>query len=187
MTHLPLFRFTGALTALGLMTVAHSAMAQSPVSPVVPVSKPMVNTCPEGVAAGSRCLTGRDSFGAHYWLAVPPNWKGMLVVHSHGGPELGEPKAERAGACQCALRSGLSLPNVRSVWWHVVVIGATRHTLSRLVSPPYFLLQLSLIYQWQRRLCPPINACSKVSVSSAKLKIDAPAFNVDVRPRRHLL
>lgn len=98
MTHFPPFRLASALAALGLMVVARTAMAQSQASPAVPVSKPTVSTCPEGVAAGSRCLSGRDSFGAYYWLAVPPNWKGTLVVHSHGGPELGEPKAERAAA-----------------------------------------------------------------------------------------
>jgi CubicO group peptidase (beta-lactamase class C family) len=52
-------------------------------------------TCPDGVAAGSRCLSGRDSQGAYYWFAVPPDWTGTLVVHAHGGPELGEPKADR--------------------------------------------------------------------------------------------
>jgi len=52
--------------------------------------------CPPGVAAGSRCVTGRDSAGAWWWLTMPPRWNGTLVVHSHGGPELGPPKAERA-------------------------------------------------------------------------------------------
>lgn len=51
--------------------------------------------CPEGVAAGTRCYAGVDAAGAHYWLAVPPDWAGTLVVHAHGGPELGTPKAER--------------------------------------------------------------------------------------------
>jgi pimeloyl-ACP methyl ester carboxylesterase len=51
--------------------------------------------CPEGVAAGTRCIAGIDEAGAHYWLAVPPDWSGTLVVHAHGGPELGTPKAER--------------------------------------------------------------------------------------------
>ncbi len=55
-------------------------------------------TCPETVAAGSRCLSGRDSLGAYYWFAVPPSWTGTLVVHAHGGPELGEPKADRVAA-----------------------------------------------------------------------------------------
>ena len=35
-------------------------------------TKPEVKACPEGVAQGSRCLTGNDSAGAYYWLAVPP-------------------------------------------------------------------------------------------------------------------
>lgn len=51
--------------------------------------------CPEGVAAGTRCYAGIDAAGAHYWLAMPPNWSGTLVVHAHGGPELGTPKPER--------------------------------------------------------------------------------------------
>lgn len=61
-------------------------------------ARPEARPCPEGVAAGSRCLAGRDSAGAHFWLAVPPQWNGTLVVHAHGGPELGEPKAQRAAA-----------------------------------------------------------------------------------------
>jgi hypothetical protein len=60
--------------------------------------KPEAKACPEGVAQGSRCLTGRDSAGPYYWLAVPPEWKGTLLVHAHGGPAPGEPKAERAAA-----------------------------------------------------------------------------------------
>jgi hypothetical protein len=54
--------------------------------------------CPESVATGSRCLTGRDSLGAYYWFAVPPQWNGTLVVHAHGGPELGDPKQDRVAA-----------------------------------------------------------------------------------------
>ncbi len=50
------------------------------------------------MAAGSRCLSGRDSAGAYYWFAVPPSWNGTLVVHAHGGPELGDPKADRVAA-----------------------------------------------------------------------------------------
>ena len=89
------FRYGRVLSLVGLTTFGLMALAQNAAAPV---SKPMASTCPEGVAPGSRCLTGRDSFGAYYWLAVPPDWKGTLVVHSHGGPELGEPKAARATA-----------------------------------------------------------------------------------------
>lgn len=54
------------------------------------------SACPAGLVAESRCASGRDEQGAHVWLAVPPAWNGTLVVHAHGGPELGLPKAERA-------------------------------------------------------------------------------------------
>jgi alpha-beta hydrolase superfamily lysophospholipase len=52
-------------------------------------------TCPETVAENTRCLSGRDSAGAWFWFAIPAQWNGTLVVHAHGGPELGEPKADR--------------------------------------------------------------------------------------------
>jgi hypothetical protein len=81
--------------ALGAVAMARMAVAQD--RPLL-AARPEARPCPEGVAAGSRCLTGRDSAGAHFWLAVPPQWNGTLVVHAHGGPELGEPKAQRAAA-----------------------------------------------------------------------------------------
>jgi hypothetical protein len=48
------------------------------------------------VPADARCLTGRDALGASYWIAMPAQWNGVLVLHAHGGPELGQPKAERS-------------------------------------------------------------------------------------------
>jgi pimeloyl-ACP methyl ester carboxylesterase len=57
---------------------------------------PVAQTCPEGVPQGVRCLRGQDSAGAHYLIAMPAKWSGVLVVHTHGGPSLGEPKASRA-------------------------------------------------------------------------------------------
>ena len=35
------------------------------------------------------CYTGRSDDGAYYALAVPDDWQGDLVVHAHGGPDLG--------------------------------------------------------------------------------------------------
>jgi pimeloyl-ACP methyl ester carboxylesterase len=52
--------------------------------------------CPAGVPAGVQCWRGQDSAGSHYLLAKPARWSGVLVVHAHGGPALGEPKASRA-------------------------------------------------------------------------------------------
>jgi len=52
--------------------------------------------CPEGAPSGTQCLRGQDSAGSHYLVAMPARWSGVLVVHAHGGPVLGEPKASRA-------------------------------------------------------------------------------------------
>lgn len=57
---------------------------------------PSASACPAGVPAGTRCLRGQDSAGSHYLIAMPAQWTGVLVVHAHGGPVLGEPKASRA-------------------------------------------------------------------------------------------
>jgi hypothetical protein len=55
---------------------------------------PTATACPAGVPG--RCLSGQDSAGAYYLIAVPPEWNGVLVMHAHGGPALGPPKAERS-------------------------------------------------------------------------------------------
>ena len=57
---------------------------------------PQAAVCPSGTPALARCLRGQDSAGAHYLIATPAQWSGVLVVHAHGGPSLGEPKASRA-------------------------------------------------------------------------------------------
>lgn len=57
---------------------------------------PMECETPAGLPEGVRCLRGQDALGAHYLIAVPKHWSGVLVVHAHGGPPLGEPKRSRA-------------------------------------------------------------------------------------------
>ncbi|WP_311223950.1 MULTISPECIES: hypothetical protein [unclassified Acidovorax] len=56
---------------------------------------PTVTACPAQVPPTATCYGGRDSAGAFYLIAVPKDWAGTLVLHAHGGPELGAPKAER--------------------------------------------------------------------------------------------
>lgn len=53
-------------------------------------------SCPQGVPEGTRCFNGRDTEGAYYWIAVPADWNKVLVVHAHGGPELGPPELSRS-------------------------------------------------------------------------------------------
>ncbi len=71
--------------AIGLLAAAalHAGAAPAP--------------CPAGLPEGTRCASGRDEAGAFWWAAVPKDWdRHVLVLHAHGGPELGPPKAERS-------------------------------------------------------------------------------------------
>ncbi|KUN29535.1 hypothetical protein AQJ23_01850 [Streptomyces antibioticus] len=49
-----------------------------------------VVSCPANLADKATCYTGQDSNGAFYAIAVPKRWNGSLVVHAHGGPDLGD-------------------------------------------------------------------------------------------------
>ncbi len=69
---------------------AHAAQADASAEPA-----PSPTGCPPGLPPATRCLAGQDWLGAHYLMAVPPGWNGTLVLHAHGGPHLGEPRAEQ--------------------------------------------------------------------------------------------
>ena len=97
---------TAAAVAVAVVTLlAACANAPEPASmparsstPWMPASveaAPTAAPCPNGVPAGARCLRGQDSANAHYLIVMPAHWSGVLVVHAHGGPTLGEPKRER--------------------------------------------------------------------------------------------
>ena len=89
---LTLFNFSSALKfALACVVVLLGACSSLP-KEAVPTAQP----CPSGIPEGARCLRGQDSAGAHYLIAMPVKWSGVLVVHAHGGPALGEPKATRS-------------------------------------------------------------------------------------------
>ncbi len=57
---------------------------------------PEAAACPRDVPAGTRCFNGWDAAGAGYWIALPQDWNKVLVMHAHGGPELGPPRLERS-------------------------------------------------------------------------------------------
>lgn len=54
--------------------------------------------CPSDLPDTVTCLSGHDSAGAYYMIAKPRDWNGVLVMHAHGGPTLGDPKLARAQA-----------------------------------------------------------------------------------------
>jgi hypothetical protein len=88
----PLRAGLAALLAAALL----AACQTTPPPPAATVqAAPRATACPAGLPEGARCLAGTDSEGAHYLIAMPAAWSGVLVLHAHGGPELGPPKAER--------------------------------------------------------------------------------------------
>jgi len=63
------------------------------------LAAPAPMPCPAGLPDGAACLNGRDSAGAFYVIALPPHWDHkVLVLHDHGGPQLGAPKLARSVA-----------------------------------------------------------------------------------------
>ncbi|WP_126175684.1 hypothetical protein [Tsuneonella rigui] len=50
--------------------------------------------CPAELAVAATCYGGQDRHGAWLLAAVPKDWNRALVVHAHGGPRLGKPKAD---------------------------------------------------------------------------------------------
>ncbi|KUO06359.1 hypothetical protein AQJ67_02130 [Streptomyces caeruleatus] len=70
----------GAL-AVGFLVGASNARGET--------AAPARAGCPTDLAGKATCYTGRDTDGAYYAIAVPADWNGSLVVHAHGGPDLG--------------------------------------------------------------------------------------------------
>lgn len=55
---------------------------------------PAEAACPDTLPHGARCWSGQAAKGGFYWIAVPENWNGSLIVHAHGGPRTGTPKID---------------------------------------------------------------------------------------------
>jgi hypothetical protein len=94
---------TLAVTACAPMATAPSGSGAASISAMTPATisaareaAPVQTPCPKTVPTDVHCLAGQDSRGAHYLIAMPTTWSGVLVLHAHGGPTLGAPKAERA-------------------------------------------------------------------------------------------
>lgn len=67
---------TAWLSALTVLVTGGAAYAQTAIP------------CPPQVGGAVDCWSGQDEHGAHYWIAKPKQWNGVLIVHSHGGPRL---------------------------------------------------------------------------------------------------
>ncbi|MFD4529667.1 hypothetical protein ACFWP7_38345 [Streptomyces sp. NPDC058470] len=78
----------GVALAAGIAGVVGSLSGISPAQATQ--LHPGPAACPARVGSEATCYTGQDANGAYYAIAVPKNWNGSLVVHAHGGPDLGE-------------------------------------------------------------------------------------------------
>lgn len=95
---------TAAALPATLLAMALAGCASAPTGPAakaaataaIAEAAPAAAPCPKDVAAIARCLSGQDSAGAYYLIAVPHQWNQHLVLHAHGGPALGAPRAERS-------------------------------------------------------------------------------------------
>lgn len=81
---------------LAATLLAGCASRPSATLPATTETAPQAMACPAEVPTGTRCLSGKDSAGAWYVVAMPAQWNGTLVLHAHGGPALGEPRLERS-------------------------------------------------------------------------------------------
>lgn len=82
-----------ALLAAPALALLAACAQTPPTPPLAAIGAPVA--CPAQVGPDVRCFAGRDETGAHVWFAMPERWNGTLVVHAHGGPELGPPRSER--------------------------------------------------------------------------------------------
>jgi dienelactone hydrolase len=90
-----LARFSPPVLLAALLALTGCASRPSFMQPPTAEVAPVATACPALLPAGTRCLSGRDSAGAFYLVAMPQDWNGTLVLHSHGGPNLGEPQLAR--------------------------------------------------------------------------------------------
>ncbi|NBB53136.1 hypothetical protein GVN24_33175 [Rhizobium sp. CRIBSB] len=82
------------VVAVGLVGCAIPAMGQP--APAAWRARPLPAgnaACPEALPKDTRCYSGRSEAGAFYWIAIPADWHGGLVLHAHGGPRRPPPEA----------------------------------------------------------------------------------------------
>ncbi|MCV0414899.1 MAG: hypothetical protein K5831_08445 [Brevundimonas sp.] len=94
MRPIPMLAAAAALTLIGApFAAAQTTQAAAPaVAPSDPSPDPAA--CPDFLPQQTRCWSGRAAKGGYYWIAVPKDWNGTLVVHAHGGPRTAAPEPD---------------------------------------------------------------------------------------------
>ena len=88
-----LVRSLGALVAAwaGIAPMTQAQETQTAVTAAVDPA-PAPADCPDFVPQQTRCWSGRAVKGGYYWIGVPQDWNGALIVHAHGGPRTSAPE-----------------------------------------------------------------------------------------------
>ena len=93
LAHLPRRLRSGTQRRVGLAAciagVVVGALTSAPTAHADP-DHPVITACPASLSGTATCYTGQDSNAAYYAIAIPKTWNGSLVVHAHGGPDLGD-------------------------------------------------------------------------------------------------
>ena len=76
------------------LSLAGAAFAATVLGMSAACADPAPANCPGELPAGTRCFSGADDNNAYYWIVIPSNWNQVLVVHTHGGPNLEKPKPD---------------------------------------------------------------------------------------------
>ena len=87
-------RLRSMLAASTAVTLVGAPFAAAQDAPAASASAPAPAVCPDFLPQQAHCWSGRAAKGGYYWIAVPENWNGSLIVHANGGPRTGEPKAD---------------------------------------------------------------------------------------------
>jgi hypothetical protein len=90
---LPAPRYRRAVLAAGVAAALLGTLGNGPAPQAqaqAQTARPAVAACPPNLLGKATCYTGQDANGAYYAMAVPTRWNRSLVVHAHGGPDLGD-------------------------------------------------------------------------------------------------
>lgn len=90
MPHAPNHRRAGRLATLAVAVSATATVVVTAPAAGAEANAPAPSACPTNLAEIATCWTGQDSNGSFYAVAIPHDWNQSLVVHAHGGPDLGD-------------------------------------------------------------------------------------------------
>ena len=87
-----MFRIAAGTFAVALAGAPFAVAQDAPT--VSSPSAPAPAVCPDFLSQQAHCWSGQAAKGGYYWIVVPENWNRSLIVHAHGGPRTGAPKAD---------------------------------------------------------------------------------------------